>query len=115
MPQIQPDQASFLLQGVYLPGLKNEQRITKTIIEAIPLDKGDYRPDEISMSAIGMAWHIVATENRFMDAVINGEFNLTPNPMPDSVKNSKDLSALYAKDFESRIEKLGNLSNEQLM
>ena len=36
MQPIQPDQAVFLLNGVYLPGLKNEQRITKTVIEAIP-------------------------------------------------------------------------------
>jgi uncharacterized damage-inducible protein DinB len=115
MPQIQPDQASFLLQGIYLPGLKSEHRITKTVIEAIPLDKGDYRPDEISMSAMGMAWHIVGAENRFMDSVIEGEFNLTPNPMPESIKNSKDLGDWYAENFESRIEKLEKLSNEQLM
>ena len=91
MQPLQPDQASFLLQGVYLPGLKNEQRITKTVIEAIPLDKGDYAPDGISKSALEMAWHIVATENRFMDAVLNGAFDLSPTPMPESIKNSKDL------------------------
>ena len=69
MQQIQPDQASFLLQSVYLPGLKNEQRITKSIIEAIPMDKGDFRPDDISKSALELAWHIAATEMRFMEAV----------------------------------------------
>ena len=115
MPQIQPDQASFLLNGIYLPGLKNEHRITKAIIEAIPLDKGDYRPDEISMSALGMAWHIVSAENAFIDAVLNGAFILSPNPMPDSIKNSKDLAAWYAENFESRVAKLATLSNEQLL
>jgi uncharacterized damage-inducible protein DinB len=115
MQPLQPDQASFLLQGIYLPGLKNEHKITKSIIEAIPLDKGDYRPDEISKGALALAWHIVATENRFMDAVLTGDFDLSPNPMPDSVKNSGDLAAWYAQNFESRIEKLGKLSNEQLL
>jgi uncharacterized damage-inducible protein DinB len=115
MPQITPEQASFLLNSVYLPGLKNEQRITKSIIEAIPLDKGDYRPDEISMSALGMAWHIVSAEKAFIDAVLNGAFDLSPNPMPESVKNSKDLSALYAEQFDSRMEKLGKMSDDDLL
>jgi uncharacterized damage-inducible protein DinB len=115
MQPLQPDQAAFLLHGVHLPGLKNEHRITKNVIEAIPLDKGDYSPDDISMTALGLAWHIVMAENRFMDAVLNGAFDLSPYPMPESVKNSKDLVALYTQDFESRIEKLTALSNDQLM
>jgi uncharacterized damage-inducible protein DinB len=105
----------FLLQGVYLPALKNEHRITKSIIEAIPLDKGDYRPDDISMSALGMAWHIVAAEYAFIDSVLNGAFNPTPTPMPDTIKNSKDLADMYADGFGSRVEKLGTLSEEQLL
>jgi uncharacterized damage-inducible protein DinB len=115
MQPLQPDQASFLLHGVHLPALKNEQRITKTVIEAIPLDKGDYSPDNISMSALNLAWHIVGAENRFMDAVLTGAFELTPNPPPESIKNSKDLAALYSADFESRFEKLGKMSNDQLL
>ena len=98
-----------------MPGLKGEHRITKTVIEAIPLDKGDYRPDDISKSALDLAWHTVATENRFMDAVLTGAFDLTPNPRPETIKNSKDLAALYTADFESRFEKLGKLSNEELL
>jgi uncharacterized damage-inducible protein DinB len=115
MPQIQPDQASFLLNTIYLPGLKNEHRITKTVIEAIPLDKGDYKPNEVSMSALGMAWHIVMAENRFIDAVLNGGFDLSPYPMPESIKNSQDLIAMYTEGFESRVAKLEKLSNEQLL
>lgn len=115
MQQLQPDQAAFLLHGVYLPGLKNEQRLTKTVIEAIPLDKGDYRPDAISKSALELAWHIAATEMRFMEAVAAGGFDLSPRPRPDSVKNSHDLAAWYADNFEPRFEKLTKLSNEQLL
>ena len=115
MQTLQPDQATFLLQSLYLPGLKNENRITRSVIEAIPLDKGDYRPDEISMSALGLAWHIVFAENRFIDAVLTGAFDITPTPMPESIKNSKDLLAVYQKDFESRIAKLEKLSSEDLL
>jgi uncharacterized damage-inducible protein DinB len=112
---MKPEDASFLLNEVSLPRLKNEYRTTKNVIAAIPLDKGDYRPDEISKSALDLAWHIVATENRFLDAVLTGAFDFTPAPRPDSVKNSADLNALYTTDFEARFEKLGHLSNEQLL
>jgi uncharacterized damage-inducible protein DinB len=115
MPQIQPDQANFLLHGFYLPGLRNEHRLTKNVIEAIPLDKGDYRPDTISKTALELAWHIAATEMRFMDAVAAGGFDMSPRPRPDSIQNSRDLVGWYADNFESRFEKLTTLSNEQLV
>ena len=89
---MQPDQADFLLHDVFLPGIRNEHNITKNVIQAIPLDKGDYRPDAISKSALDLAWHIVAAEMRFMDAVAAGEFDFTPQPRPDSVKNSGAVS-----------------------
>ena len=115
MSTMQPDQASFLLNTVYLPGLKNEHRLTTNIIAAIPVDKGDYRPDGVSKSAIDLAWHIVATEMRFVDAIAAGEFDFTPKPRPDSVKTSADLVAWYAQNFEPRIQKLTKLSNDQLI
>jgi uncharacterized damage-inducible protein DinB len=111
---MQPDQADFLLRSVFVPGLRNEHRVTKNVIAAIPLDKGTYRPDGISKSALDLAWHIVAAEMRFLEAVIAGEFDFTPRPIPDSIKNSADLVAWYAEDFEPRVEKLLTLSPEQL-
>lgn len=115
MPAIQPDQAEYLLHGVFLPGLRNEYRVTKSVIEAIPLDQGGYRPDEISKSALELAWHIAATEMRFLDALPAGEFDFSPRPRPDSVKNSNDLAGWYTDNFERRFEKLTKLSKDQLV
>jgi uncharacterized damage-inducible protein DinB len=115
MVPLQPDQANFLLQGLFLPGLKNEHRITKSVIEAIPLDKGDHRQDEISRSALDLAWHMAATEMRFLDAVATGAFDFAPNPRPESVQNSADLANWYEENFTPRFEKLTTLSNDQLM
>ena len=114
MEQVQPEQAIFLLNTIFLPSLKNESRITRAVIAAIPSDKGDYRPDAISKSALDLAWHIVATEMLFTEAVAAGEFNFTPRPRPDQVKNSEDLTRWYAENFDQRFEKLTKLSNEQL-
>src|SRR5690242_8063051 len=114
MQPLQAEQANFLLNGVYLPGLKNEQRITSSVIEAIPADNGDYRPDEISTSALDLAWHIVSTEMRFMSAVAAGQFDLSPMPRPATVKTAADLVAWYKENFTPRFEALTKLSNEQL-
>src|SRR5580698_3188408 len=115
MQPIQPDQADFLLRGVHLPALKNEYRLTKSVIESIPLHKGDYRPDEISKSALDLAWHIIATEMRFMEAVGAGEFDFSPKPLPESIKSSADLVTWYTDNFEPHVEKLTQLSNDQLV
>jgi uncharacterized damage-inducible protein DinB len=112
---MQPDQAAFLLNDVFLPNLKNEHRLTKNVIEAIPLDKGDYCPDAISMTALALAWHIVATEMRFLNAVAAGAFDFTPTPRPESVKNSADLAAWYADNFASHLDTVTKLSNDQLV
>ncbi len=103
------------MNALYLPSLKNEHGITRSIIEAVPLDKGDYRPDQVSKSALDLAWHIASTEMRFMDAVAAGQFDLSPMPRPDSIKNSADLSRWYTENFQKRFEKLTTLSNDQLL
>src|SRR5580658_243719 len=112
---MQSDQATFLLNDLFLPNLKNEHRLTMKVIEAIPLDKGDYRPDEISKTAMELAWHIAATEMRFLNAVAGGAFDFTPMPRPESVKNSADLAAWYADEFASHLETVTKLSPEPLV
>jgi uncharacterized damage-inducible protein DinB len=115
MPQIPTDHAEFLYHDVYLPVLKNEHGITRRIIEAIPLDKGDYRPDGISKSALDLAWHIAVTEMRFMEAMAAGAFDFSPRPRPDPIRNSHDLAVWYRDNFEPRFEGLTRLSKEQIL
>src|SRR5258708_30510287 len=80
------DQAVFLLQNVYMGPLKNESRTTKKILAAVPADKADYRPDPISKSAIELVRHIAASDNRFVETVINGVFDTSPSMIPENVK-----------------------------
>lgn len=118
MPTYQPEQATFVLHGLLLPAVKNEHALTKRVIEAIPpeaiTEKGDYRPDPCAKSALELAWHIVSAEHRFHDAVAAGEFNLTPAPRPENVRNSTEIAKWYAESFEKDFERLTKLSGEQL-
>jgi uncharacterized damage-inducible protein DinB len=115
MQPLQPEQATFLLHAVALPMLKREHGTTKQIIQAIPLDKGDYRPDPVSRTALEIAWHIVAAEHRFLSGVADGVFDFTPNHRSDSLRNSADIAAWYSKSFEADFQRLTHLSPEQLV
>ena len=109
------DQAVFLLQNVYLGPLKIESRTTKKILEAVPADKSDYRPDPISKSAIELARHIAASDNRFVETVINGVFDANPAMIPDSVKTPAEIAAWYEQRFAKNYDTLTKLSGEQLV
>jgi uncharacterized damage-inducible protein DinB len=109
-----PDQARFLLDVVFLPLLTREHAITRQVIEAIPLDKGDYRPDAISKTALELAWHIVAAEKRFFAAVCAGAFDFTPIHRPESVRDSAGIAAWFDQNFAANLEQIKRLNSEQL-
>src|SRR5260370_6373897 len=112
-PQITADQSKFLLAQA-LPRLNMEHVTTKRVIEAIPLDKGDYRPDAISKTALELAWHIVAAEKRFLAGVCAGAFDFTPIHRPESIRNSAGIAAWFDQTFAANLEQIKRLSGEQL-
>ncbi|HYL92745.1 MAG TPA: DinB family protein [Alphaproteobacteria bacterium] len=112
-PQITPDQAKFLL-SLDLPAIKNEHAITKRVIEAIPLDKGDHRPDPVVKTALELAWHIVAAEQRFLSGIPAGVLDYSPINRPDSVNNSAKIAAWFDESFARNLAPIERLSGEQL-
>jgi uncharacterized damage-inducible protein DinB len=110
---MRPDQAEFL-RNFYAVSFKNEQPITRRVIEAIPEDKASYRPDDIVKSATDLAWHIVLAEHRFMAGVINGAFEYD-STRPDSVKSVRDIAAWYGETFQRDLEQLSTLSGDALL
>jgi len=109
-----PEQAVLILKVQALPALKAEHPVTKSVIAAIPADKGDYRPDPVTRSAIDLAWHIVAAENRFMEAVEAGKFDLTPRDRPETVRTGADVNAWWEDRFARHLEALRELSGDRL-
>jgi uncharacterized damage-inducible protein DinB len=114
MASMQPDQALFLRDWM-LGALKREHPITRGVIDAIPIEKGLYRPDTIVRNADDLAWHIVGAEHRFMDAVVSGAFDLTPRPRPDEMTSSADISRWYAEVFQQDVERVAALPVDALL
>lgn len=113
MIDITPDQATFLLRYT-LPAVKNEHRITRSVIEAIPAVTTDYRPDRSSKTALELAWHIVAAEHRFYTGIVNGEFDFTPNHRPENVATPAQIAEWYGHSFGRNLARFPDLSGEQL-
>jgi uncharacterized damage-inducible protein DinB len=115
MSEMTAEQATFLLQGVYMGTLKVESRTTKTILEAVPADKCEYRPDPISKTAIELARHIAAADNRFVETVINGVFDTNPAMIPESVKTPAQIAAWYEERYARNYQALSKATSAQLV
>jgi uncharacterized damage-inducible protein DinB len=114
MEEMTAENALFLLHGLYLPALKNESRVTKKVIEAVPAGKADYRPDPVSKTADELVRHIAAADVRFVDTVINGKFE-TGALLPAALKTPAEIAAWYEKAYAERLDALSKLTGEQLM
>jgi len=112
-PQMTPDQAKFLC-AQFLPAVKNEHSLTKRVIEAIPADKGDYRPDANAKSALELAWHIVASEKRFLGGVCAGALDFSPISRPETVRTPADIAAWYDTMYAGTLAQVEGLSGDQL-
>jgi len=113
MPNLQPEQAMLALH-MALPTIQREHLTTRSVIEAIPLNNGDYRPEPVAKTALELAWHIVAAEHRFYSGAAAGELDFTLRPRSDNLKNSADIGTYYGESFAKDLEALKKVSGEQL-
>ncbi len=110
---LSPDQA-IVLRTIFLPALERETATTRKVIEAIPLDKGDYRPEPVAKTALELAWHIAASEKRFLNGIADGEFDFTPISRTDAERTSADIARWYGEMIASVMPRLRQMTPEQL-
>jgi uncharacterized damage-inducible protein DinB len=111
---ITADHARFLLTDVFLPLLEREHLKTRQVIEAIPPTGGDYRPDAVSKTSLELAWHIVSAEKRFLEAVLNGQFNFDPITRPEGTRSGADIGRWYGDMINTVLPRLRQMTSAQL-
>jgi hypothetical protein len=109
--EMTPENAMFLLQDIYLPALKNESRTTRKVLEAVPPDNSDHRPDPASRSAIDLVRHIALADIRFMETPLTGEFSTTL-ALPAHVKTPAEIANWYAERFDKNFDPLSKATRE---
>jgi len=108
-----PDQTA-LMRDLAVPALKLEHETTRRVIQAIPPEKADYRPDSVGRTALELAWHIVASEKRFLNAIAAGGFDFSPIPRPESITTPIGVATWFDETFAAGLQKIQALGGEQL-
>jgi uncharacterized damage-inducible protein DinB len=110
-----PSDHALLLRDSALRSYKNEQPLTRRVIEAIPLDQGDFKMTDVGMSALDLAWHIVGAEHKFQDFVVTGIFDVSPAPRPAHLDNSATLARWYADTAAADLERVAAVPCDALV
>jgi uncharacterized damage-inducible protein DinB len=110
-----PEQAVAVVRELLMPAYVNEHALTKGVIASIPENKGDYKPHDASRTAIDLAWHIVAAECRFLNAVANGAFDYSGGTRPETMQKPMDVVKWYSNEFASAIASVRTLSGTELL
>ncbi len=109
-----PEQATFLLNDIYLPQIRTEQATTRRVLQAVPADQDAWKPDPKSMSALELAWHIASVEPFFMNGIAKGKFESDGGSMPESIKTTADVVQWYDDNFATAVERLAQVKGEDL-
>jgi uncharacterized damage-inducible protein DinB len=108
-----PDQAKFLLNEVFLPQIQGEHATTRRLIQALPSDKGAYKPDDRSMSAWDLASHIVTSQIFFLNGIANGKFERGA-PLPETVTTPEQLLIWDEENFGKAVDRVKAMSPADL-
>ena len=87
----------------------HESVATRKVLERIPEDRSDYRPDPKSRSARELAWVIVREEKLLADAIDKGAFEWADLPAPST---ASEIVAAYDREHDNSMRRLQKASAE---
>jgi len=99
-----------------LATLETEIPVTTRVFSAVPGDRLDYRPDDVSKTALGLLRHITLEDEWFLNAVTDGRFA----PAPDDsdacrLMTPADAIAHYSQRMPTAIARARTLPGEAFM
>lgn len=103
--------ADFLLRD-----MEYEMALTKSVFDAVPVDKLDYTPDAKSKSALGLLRHITLEDEWLLNAVADGRLNGGPPDDSDTcgVMCPKDAVQRYGERIPAVMARVRALSDDEL-
>ena len=93
----------------------SEAESTIRLLEALPTDQYDFRPDSNGRSIGELAWHLSEIDACLTFGIAEGRFSFEDEP-PD-LKRPREIRLLapgYRRVHEQAVARLRNLQNEQL-
>lgn len=92
-----------------------EMQTTLRVIEAVPTDHLDYRPDAKSKTALGLVRHITLEDEWLLNCIVNGEF--TPPPDDSDACGIMDPAgavARYKEKVPAALDRVRAMTGEEL-
>ena len=115
MSEMSAEQTHLLVHSVYLGLLKNENRITRSVLAAVPNAHLDYRPSPNAKTANELLRHIAAADIRFLNMVIDGVFAPDSVKIPESANTPQEVVEWYEKEHAARLDAISAMPGEQLI
>ncbi|HXA56642.1 MAG TPA: DinB family protein [Candidatus Acidoferrum sp.] len=109
--QMTPEQVQ-IVQQLAIMNLENEAKTTQRVIQAIPPDNPEYKPDPVSMSSLGLAKHLASSELAILRGAITGTFDFSAG-VPDSAQTPSDVAAWYGTKLNELLPELKALPADQ--
>ena len=111
-----PEQAVFL-RDYFANMMEQDSKATARVLEAVPNDRRDYRPDPKSRTAWELANHLAQSDVWFLSSIVNGAFSMDPaqeQQMTAQFGTIADVVAYYRREFPQWLAKLRALPAEKL-
>jgi len=102
--------ADFLLND-----FENEIQTTMRVIQAVPNNRLDYRPDPKSKTGLGLVRHLALEDEWLLNCIANGAFTQPPDDSDACrIMNPADAAARYKEKVPAALNRLRGMSGEQL-
>jgi uncharacterized damage-inducible protein DinB len=96
------DQAKAIAEAIGQQ-IQFEWMTTVKVLEAVPEEKKDWKPQEKSRSAWELATHLAESDVWFLDGVLNQQFGA---PSPSGATTMAQLVAWYKAQMPNRLERV---------
>ena len=107
-----PENASAILE--FLCGtLEQEIKTTRSVLAAVPDDKGDYTPHPTSMTALTLAAHLATSDAWIIDVILKGYEYPEPNA-GERFKKASEVVAFYDETMPGLLAQLKTVSAEKI-
>ena len=94
---------------------ENEMQTTLRVLEAVPNEHLDHRPDSKSKTGLGLLRHITLDDEWLLNCIANGEFTRPPDDSDAcGILNSADAVARYKERIPAALDRVRAMSGEKL-
>jgi uncharacterized damage-inducible protein DinB len=99
----------------FLSELKQEAVTTRKILEAVPIEKGDWRPHVKNFSLLQLAAHVAELPNYLYTTISQDELDFAKSDYkPATPASNKELLAIFEKNLKNAEDALANCSDEEM-